>query len=375
MPDKSATNSAPARHLYAALADAADHTQWLSFEQFLSITQHHPLWGYYGSGRVRFGEAGDFYTAPTLSPLFGKTLANFIQPFIADSGGGILELGAGDGALASQILGSWQGGAPPHYNILETSAPLASQQRRRLAGHANVRWLNRLPDNFAGVIIANEVLDSVPFRLYQYQSGSWQERGVQVKGGQLTWQNKPPRDQLHEHLLNLPNLPDGYLTELSPQAVALAAALAHTLKSGVILLADYGSDFTQYYHPQRAMGSLRCYAKQQVDYLPLENIGSKDITAHVDFSAIAHRTVAADCQLLTYTTQTHFLLQAGIEQCLPHPPSPPSAEYFRQVGAVQKLVSPAEMGESIKWLLLGKALLVGWQNYFSLPIGDISHRL
>lgn len=352
-----------------------DDDGWLSFEHFLNIVQHHPLWGYYGRGQVKLGKGGDFYTAPTLSPLFGETIADFIAPVLSNSGGDILELGAGQGDLAEQIISQW-GTSFSHrcYYILETSAALIARQKARLSHFSQIIWLESLPTKFVGVIIANEVLDSVPFRLYRLNKKKWFERGVKIEGNQLQWLDKPPRDTAHHRLLNK-HFPDHYQTELSLQAEALLRSLAIILKQGMILIGDYGTDHAEYYHPQRTMGTMRCYYQQKLDDDPLSNIGNKDITAHIDFTAMANAGIDAGCQLLAYLPQTQFLVQAGILQRLSVVSKTDNrVNYLKQLAPVQKILSPAEMGNTIKWMIfckkIDKKLL---DNFFMFPHDNRHH--
>ncbi len=334
-----------------------DSRGWLSFEQFMSIVQHHPIYGYYGRGQVQIGKDGDFYTAPTLSPLFGETIAMFIEPILQNHRGNILELGAGQGDLAEQILSQWSNlYSDRRYYILELSPALTIRQQQRLAKFNQVVWIQQLPTAFVGAIIANEVFDSVPFRLYRKNKKQWFERGVRIEGEKLAWQDTIASDDTHQPLLKK-KLADGYQTEISPQADALMHSLVDALKAGIIVIGDYGSDENNYYHPHRSMGTMRCYHQQTTDNDPLNNIGNKDITAHINFTAIANAGINAGSQLLGYMTQMQFLAQAGITERLStlHD-STTQIRYWQQLAMVQKILSPTEMGETIKWMVFAKKI-------------------
>lgn len=343
---------------------------WLAFDEFLTHAQHHPRYGYYGSGRVQFGASGDFYTAPTMSPLFGATLAQQLPPILQD-GNGILELGGGDGHLAEHILTALAAtGQRPPYAILETSAQLRQRQQQRLQAHPQVQWLDRLPDAHRGIIIANEVLDCVPFRIFHKQNGDWLERGVCRENGELTWAERPPDDDAWRVLGDLP-LADGYQSEVSPQAEALTRTLTTRLQYGYLLLIDYGFGAAEYYHPQRRQGTFRCHRAQQVDDNPFIDIGDKDITTHINFTAIAQAGMDGGAQLCGYTTQAHFLINGGILELL-QTQLGDDERYARLAAGVNKLLAPHEMGELFKCMTFSKGDV---PPVAAFGKDDMSHRL
>lgn len=357
---------------------------WLGFDDFLNIALHDPQHGYYGSGNVRFGSGGDFYTAPTISPLFAHTLARLMATTLG--GGDVLELGAGDGTLAAQLLHALPPDAYRHYVILETSAALAARQRERLRDNPRVRWITALPPQHDGFIIANEVLDCVPFRLLVRQGNRWRERGVAAaksdtaEDGALTFAVRDIQDGAADYLDDMPpadNLPEGYESEFSPQAAALAETLAACLQRGYLLFADYGFGRAEYYHPQRTKGTLMCHRNQRVeqaDNAPLEQVGEKDITAHVDFTAIAEAGLRGGAALAGYVTQAQGLINSGITELLAaHPGSADgSGDYFRTAAEAHKLLAPHEMGELIKWMGFSKGAPPPLPTFSQ---GDMSHRL
>ncbi|MDM5147653.1 SAM-dependent methyltransferase [Candidatus Persebacteraceae bacterium Df01] len=330
-----------------------DVNGWLRFDEYLNIALHHPQVGYYGGGKVRFGTAGDFVTAPVLSPLFGQSLAQQIAEVLRCVGGDVLELGAGDGQLAIDIMPMLQAASISHrYHILETSAALRARQASRLP--ASVQWLSSLPESFCGVIIANEVLDAVPFRLFAKHSGKWLERGVTIKKSTLHWQNRPADDDaVRQRLQNLA-LPDDYETEVNPRAEGLVRTLAQTLKAGAIFIIDYGFGRNEYYHPQRARGTMMCHRAHHSDTEPLHCPGEKDITTHVDFTAIAEAGLDGGATLAGYTTQANFLINNGITDLLAAADNTDAVAWTKLAAGAQKLLAPHEMGELFKCIAFGK---------------------
>jgi SAM-dependent MidA family methyltransferase len=314
-----------------------------------------PGLGYYAAGATKFGAAGDFVTAPELTPLFGRALAHAIAPVLAETGGDVLELGAGSGRLAADMLGELDrlGAVPARYLILEVSADLRERQRETLARERpqlaeRVQWLDALPAHFSGVILGNEVLDALPVELVHGTEAGPQARGVRRDGEAFAWQDRPIGDPALRARAEALAMAPGYLSELHPAADALIASLAECLARGLVLMIDYGFSAAEYYHPQRHMGTLRAhyrhYALDDPFYLP----GLCDLTAHVDFSALARAGTAAGLTLAGYASQAGFLLNSGIADLLMQTPPTDASAYLPQANAVQRLVSPAEMGELFK---------------------------
>lgn len=351
----------------AVLAAIAQADGWLRFDEFLQLALHDPRYGYYGSGQVQLGAAGDFHTAPLLSPLFAETLARMIPMY--SSGGDILELGGGDGTLARQLLDCLPATAYRHYYILETSAALAARQRQTLKDYPQAKWLTSLPAQHQGFILANEVLDCVPFRLLVREDQQWRERGVAADGDTLLFQTRDIADA--EAVSHLPAHADGYQTEISPQAAALTATLAACLNRGCLLFADYGFGRDEYYHPQRDSGTMMCYYRQRSDDNPLIQVGEKDISAHVDFTAIAYAGLQGGCRLAGYVTQAQGLINCGITEQLAQYMGN-TETYARATAGAHRLLAPQEMGESIKWMGFTKGNVPPPPAFTS---GDIRHRL
>jgi SAM-dependent MidA family methyltransferase len=352
-PDALAHSARLIEHIRARMAAAEG---WLSFADYMELALYAPGLGYYASGTAKLGAAGDFVTAPELSPLFGRTLARPVAEVLRQSGGDVLELGAGSGRLALDLLGEMEklGALPDRYLILEVSPDLRTRQRDLLEQHAprlldQVVWLDTLPEKITGVVLGNEVLDALPVHLLHRVGGVWMERGVVWNDG-FAWDDRPAPTDLPP--ADIPAT-EGYLTEVCPAAAALLESLAERLQQGLLLFIDYGFPRAEYYHPQRSMGTLRVHYRHHSLDDPFFHPGLADITAHVDFSAMA--AAATDLDLLGYTSQSHFLLNAGLLDLLGEL-DPETLDYLRAASSVQKLLQPQEMGELFKVIALGRGL-------------------
>jgi SAM-dependent MidA family methyltransferase len=365
-------------HLIRTEIDA--HDGWIDFARYMELALYAPGLGYYAAGSRKFGLAGDFVTAPELSPLFGRTLAHQLADLLTECGGDILELGAGSGRLAVDLLLELDrlNALPEQYFILEVSADLQARQRALLAEHAphlanRVVWLDALPNGFVGVLVANEVLDALPVHCVARTGDAFYERGVALDGDKFCWSPRGlATGRLHDAAQRLLPDADDYHSEINLAATALVASLASTLERGALLLIDYGFPAAEYYHPQRHMGTLRAHYRHHALDDPFHLPGLCDLTAHVDFSAIAHAGVNAGLQLAGYTSQASFLLNAGITELLSASDPTDAATYLPQANAVQRLISPAEMGELFKVIAFTKNLDVQSRGFAS---GDRSHAL
>jgi SAM-dependent MidA family methyltransferase len=362
IPAPDAEQLAASRALTKQMRDSLDRAGgWFSFADYMRLALYTPGLGYYSGGARKFGAAGDFVTAPELSPLFGQTLAAPVAAVLAAVGGDVLEVGAGSGRLAADLLLALgqAGQLPDHYYILELSAELAARQRASLAQSVpqyieRISWLTSLPEAFTGCIVGNEVLDAMPCRLVVYREGAWHERGVVWQDG-WAWADRGIDDTHDVAHLPVRGLPDGYLTEIQPEACAFVASLADVTLAGALLLPDYGFAAAEYYHPQRDRGTLMCHYRHHSHDNPFHLPGLEDITTHIDFSAIWRAGSASGWQLEGYTSQSSFLIDAGIIAHLScHSPGEPS--YFQHAAAVQKLLGPAEMGELFKVIGFSKGL-------------------
>jgi len=340
----------------------------LPFDRFMAIALYEPGLGYYTGALPKFGampaSGSDFVTAPGLSPLFGQTLAVQVAQALRETNTHeVWEFGAGNGALALQLLDAL-GDALQRYTIVDLSGSLRARQADALAAHAHkVRWLDAWPEVIEGVVVGNELLDALPVRLLHRQGGRWRERCVAAEGMRLHWVDRPTPDQppcpvAGEH---------DYLTEIHPQAQAFVASLAERMRAGrgaAAFLLDYGFPEAEYYHPQRHMGTLMCHQLHQADPDPLEQVGLKDITAHVNFTGVALAAQDAGLQVLGYTSQGRFLLNLGLAQRMAGAP-------LAERSAATRLVNEHEMGELFKVLALGTH---DWAP-LGFAQGDRTHRL
>ncbi len=354
---------------------------WISFARFMELALYAPGLGYYSAGSRKLGADGDFVTAPEISPLFARCLARQLAQLSQQGLTSVLELGAGSGALAAELLLEMDklGCAPDSYLILELSADLRERQRTCIVERApaqlhRVRWIDVLPAGFEGVIIANEVLDATPAHIVTTCGGEILEGYVQrwVGDNPFMWYETTASEEVRciAKTLNLPN--DDYKSEINLTSRALVASLMRVVKRGVALFIDYGFPAREYYHPQRDRGTLMCHYRHHAHDDPFAFIGLQDITTHVDFSAIAAAAQRAGAQVLGYTSQANFLINCGITDLLAGTPADNARAYAPLAGQVQKLTSPAEMGELFKVLALGKgvdATLMGFAR------GDRSHTL
>ncbi|OYZ57565.1 MAG: hypothetical protein B7Y21_07055 [Hydrogenophilales bacterium 16-61-112] len=341
-PDALAHSQRVTAHLQSLIQQAGG---WISFARFMEVALYAPGLGYYAAGAMKFGAAGDFVTAPELTPLFGRTLAHAIAPVLAETGGDILELGAGSGKLAVDMLGELErlDALPARYGILEVSADLRVRQQERIAHDrpdlaGRVHWLDALPSAFEGVILGNELLDALPVELVHWTASGPQVRGVAVEAEGFAWQDRPIDD---------------------PVLYARAEALA--------LAPGYLSE-----HPQRHMGTLRAHYRHHALDDPFYLPGLCDLTAHIDFSALARAGMAAGLDLAGYASQANFLLNAGLAELLMQTPPTDAAAFLPQSNAVQRLVSPAEMGDLFKVIALTKGKLPQLAGFAR---GDRQHTL
>lgn len=335
-----------------------DQGGWISFARYMELALHAPESGYYAAGARQFGADGDFVTAPELGDLFGRTLARQLAQFPDLP---ILELGAGSGALAATI--------DREYYILETSAALRALQVKRLGKKA--KHLDRLPERWRGIVIANEVADAIPVHLVAWRAEGVMERGVVFQNDAFQWKERPASGGLQEEAIQI-HVPRPYESEIGLAARAWMRTLCERLEHGVIFVIDYGFPRAEYYHPQRAAGTLMCHHRHRAHADPFARPGDEDITAHVDFSALAAAARAAGADILGYATQAQFLVNCGITDVLGEANVENALVYAPIAAQAQKLLSPAEMGELFKVLAVGKGIappLLGFTR------GDRSHAL
>ncbi|MFC4297461.1 class I SAM-dependent methyltransferase [Castellaniella hirudinis] len=337
---------------------------WLPFERWMEAALYAPGLGYYSAGSTKFHRDGDFTTAPETSPLFGRALARQVAQVLEACGSArVLEFGAGSGALAAALIPALQDlGFEVEYEILELSADLRARQRERLSDHAGrVRWLDALPTAFSGCVVANEVLDAMPAVLFRWNAAGTPELlGVALDArpeavAPFRWATREaPPPTAAALAARMPALP-GYQSEMNPQAEAWVRDLGRWLQRGAALLIDYGFPQAEYYHPQRLRGTLMCHFRHHAHDQALILAGLQDITAHVDFTAMADAALDGGLDVMGYTSQARFLMNAGLTDLI-HAPGDDPAQRARQLTALNILLSEAEMGELFKVLAVGRGL-------------------
>ncbi len=358
--DARAHSNRVAAHLRALISRAGGQ---IPFVEYMREALYAPGLGYYAAGTEKFGATGDFVTAPEVSPLFGQVVARQIAETLAAVGGDtVLELGAGNGRLALTVLRTLAAmdGLPERYCILEVSGELAARQRETLAAEpelaARVQWLERLPaDPVTGVIVANEVADALPVERFASRAGRIARMGVRAEREGFAWCEMPAAGELEARAMALAaryGWPDPYFSECCPELGSWIAALAGSLERGAILLFDYGLPEREYYHPQRDQGTLICHYRHRAHDNPFLWPGLTDITAWVDFSALARAARAAELEVAGYGTQAHFLLGGGIGDALAG--ARDEREQLRLSGEIKRLVLPSEMGEAFKAIALAR---------------------
>ncbi|MCY4165392.1 MAG: SAM-dependent methyltransferase [Gammaproteobacteria bacterium] len=358
---KTAPLQAPPGHIQAAITKAGG---WLAFDRYMELALHHPEEGYYGAGRARFGEDGDFDTAAETSALFGRALAGQCAEILAACpGGDIVELGPGSGRLAEVLLGELKnvGKLPQRYLLVEPSPALRAAQQQRLAGShpdlaARLEWTDRLArERIRGVILANEVLDALPCKCFRRAQDGWLERGVRLGGATgLEWEDRRAGPALAGALDGLQAelpwiLPEGYCSEIRLNLDGFIGGLARSLEAGLALLADYGLPRHELYLAERGQGTLGCHSEQRWHDNPFRRPAQEDITAWVDFTAVRRSAEAAGLAAVGFSSQAQFLIAADILELAGAPPAPEDA------AALRRLMLPGGMGEAFKFLGLATA--------------------
>lgn len=342
----------------------------ITFARFMELALYAPGLGYYSAGAQKFGDAGDFVTAPEISPLFAQCLARQCQQVLSLwTDANILELGAGSGKMAVDLLLELErlNTLPQRYLILEVSAELRQRQHALFQAQiphllARVEWLEHLPvaASFTGIILGNEVIDALPVhRFHLDNSNNIQEFYVARAQDKLMWQlDQPSSSELIQHVqaLSINHGSSSYESEINVLLPAWLNSLSACLKRGVILLIDYGFPQQEYYHPERSMGTLMCHYRHRAHDDPLMLVGLQDITVHVDFTAVAESAVAAGLQVAGYTTQAAFLLSCGLLELPNLQLDDNIRERVMLNQQVQKLTSPSEMGELFKVIALTRGM-------------------
>jgi SAM-dependent MidA family methyltransferase len=367
-------------HLTRAIRDdIAQHGGWISFARFMELALYMPGLGYYTAGSHKLGEAGDFITAPELSALFGRTLARQVQQVMGHSAPHIIELGAGSGKLALDMLAELEelGALPETYSILEVSADLRQRQQALLQQRLphlvqRVNWLDALPENYSGVVVANEVLDALPVHLVHWHDSALHERGVVVQGEGFAWAEREIADVALRVAAQKIVVPDEYVSEICLAANGLIQSLASRMQCGALLFLDYGFGAHEFYHPQRSKGTLMCHYRHHAHDDPFYLPGLQDITAHVDFTAVAEAGIDAGLSLIGYTNQAFFLINGGITELLAQVSPEDLRAYLPLSAQLQKLTSPAEMGDLFKVIAFAKGMDASLSGFAR---GDLSRAL
>ncbi|HTN93813.1 MAG TPA: SAM-dependent methyltransferase [Gallionella sp.] len=378
---------------------------WIPFARYMELALYAPGLGYYTAGAHKFGMAGDFITAPELSPLFGRTVARQIAEIMRLSSPHVLELGAGSGKLAVDMLAELEklGDLPDSYSILEVSADLRARQRKLIRESlphllGRVRWLNVLPYQFSGAIVANEVLDALPVHLVHWCDGEITERGVALSESALQdaspegalaaassengfiWRERAIGDAALWQAARRIRVTGDYSSEICLAARGLVNSLAQRLEQGALLFIDYGFGAREFYHPQRDSGTLMCHYRHYAHGDPFFLPGLQDITAHVNFTDIAECGIDAGLDLIGYTSQAFFLINCGITALLQDTPPEGLLEYLPLSAQLQTLTSPAEMGELFKVIAMGRKCAASPDKVISNPLcgfssGDLTRSL
>lgn len=381
--DAAAEHSALARTHLMSEIDAAGG--WLSFERFMDLALYAPGLGYYSGGAKKLGADGDFTTAPEVSRLFGACVAVQCAEILSELRlGCVLEIGAGSGRLAADILArlEMQGRLPERYSILEISADLRERQRAYLGRRlphllARVHWLDQPPEQpFEGVILANEVLDALPVARFRWRKGTVDEMGVAISGGEFVWAARPANAAMtrisNELSARGDRWDEGYTSEYCPRTSAWVKSVTQPLARGAALWFDYGLPRAQYYLPERRDGTLVCHYRHRMSSDPFAHIGLQDITAWVDFTRVAEAGRDAGLELAGFTTQAHFLAGLELDREMRLAASGDEILFARLANQARQLLLPGEMGERFKVMACLRAMDMPLSGFKLL---DLRHTL
>lgn len=333
----------------------------ISFQRYMELVLYSPGLGYYAAGSAKLGAEGDFVTAPEISSLFSQSLANAILPVLSP-GQIILEVGAGLGRMAADVLLflKQKKQLPKEYWILELSADLRERQKQTIQSVIpdfieRVKWLDELPVQFSGVVLANELLDAMPVQLFQKKENDINDVKVVWLEDKFSFQLKSSFDERLVHRVK--NIEDeigrdftsGYVSEINFAAEDWIKSIAERLQQGIIVLIDYGFPRHEYYHEQRTQGTLMCHYRHRTHPDVFVYPGLQDITAHVDFTAMADAALEADLKVIGYTNQASFLMGAGIlELAAIYEGNVELSQQMEVASQIKKLTLPHEMGELFK---------------------------
>jgi SAM-dependent MidA family methyltransferase len=362
-PDAAAHSAALAEHIAMTIAAEGD---WIPFSRYMELALYAPGMGYYTAGSRKFGVEGDFVTAPEISPMFARCFALQAVQVLDKVGGDILELGPGSGLFAADLFGELKsvGKMPGRYRLLEVSPDLRQRQRELIAARfpedlGRFEWIDALPEKIRGMVIANEVLDVVPFDIvHRGRDGQARERGVIVTEAGFAWDDAAlPMGELKRRAEAV--IPPGdydYTTEISLAGEALVRTISSSLEAGLAVFIDYGFSEREFYHPQRSGGTLRCHYRHRFHGDPFFMPGLQDITAHVDFTAMARAAEQGGSEVLGFTTQAYFLISCGLAVLVSSGDPTATLSKLKATSAVHRLISPSEMGELFKVFVFGKGM-------------------
>lgn len=357
-------SAAVARYIRERIEDAGGV---LPFDQYMDAVLYAPGLGYYATGTRKFGEGGDFITAPEMGPLFGQCLAHEVGPVLEMIDAPcVLEFGAGSGALAQSLIEALvaSGQLPSRYCILEISPDLRERQRERLEPLAKsygltIEWLEQIPSEpLHGVILANEVVDAFAVTRFRVIEGRPWRAGVCIEGDGFAWDwiDDLAPDSVAAKIVRRYELAEGYTSEVCPRADAWIDTLSHCLEQGLAIVIDYGFSAGEYYLPERSQGTLRCHYQHRAHNDPLIFLGIQDITCHVDFSGLADAGQAAGFDILGYTSQEAYLLSLGLLDLAAPQPEDDEKAVLARAAEVKQLILPSQMGEAFKVMALGRNL-------------------
>jgi SAM-dependent MidA family methyltransferase len=358
---------------------------WISFARYMQLALYEPGLGYYSAGARKLGAAGDFVTAPEVAPVFSRCLAVQCEEVLRSLGGGdVLELGAGSGVMAAELIAELarRDCLPARYRILDVSADLRERQRATLAAAVpqlleRVEWLDRLPEDFTGIVVANEVLDALPVERFVVRGGVVNALGVTSQLGRLEWSEARASAALADAVRGVERdmdatWPDGYTSEINLGLADWLAALAASVRRGVLLFVDYGLPRREFYAAERSDGTLLCHFRHRFHDDPFTRIGLQDITAWVDFTAVAEAGQAAGLELAGYATQAHFLIGCGLGEFLADVSGLDVVSRVNLSRQAMVLTLPGEMGERFKAI----ALVKGYDSPLrGCAVRDLRHTL
>jgi SAM-dependent MidA family methyltransferase len=368
LPTLTAEEAAHAARVAARLREEiAAAGGWIGFARYMQLALYEPGLGYYSAGAHKLGASGDFVTAPEVAPVFSRCLALQCEEVLRAQGGGeLLELGAGSGVMAAGILGELErrGALPHRYRILDVSADLRERQRATLAEAVphlldRIEWLDRLPESIDGVVVANEVLDALPVERFVMRGDEVRALGVACRDGRLQWSEAAAPARLAAAVRRIERetgaaWPEGYASEVNLGLGDWLASLAGPLARGVMLFVDYGLPRREYYAPERSEGTLLCHVRHRFHDDPFARPGLQDITAWVDFTAVAESAEAAGLAVAGYATQAHFLIGNDLGGFVAHVADLDLASRVNLSRQAMLLTLPGEMGERFRVMALAR---------------------